>query len=172
MLIIIFVSGCIQTGIQKNETHELEYNNRTYIFKADISDIYDIPLYPNDQEMADFLTDKSRTKLYIAFFDTPGENMFCGIASYEITMKLAKIREKSFRTAESIILNNTEELDRYRSNSTILVLMLGPSRTERTAVTLGDNLITLEAKDLTEIGDYYYTELDAAVARMFMSVVG
>jgi len=48
-----------------------------------------------------------------------------------------------------------------------VILLLGPSQANKTAVTIRDNLITLEGKDFSEV-NRSYTDLDLVVDKMLL----
>ena len=69
----------------------------------------------------------------------------------------------------SLPINSTDEL--VPTSIEPIILLLGPSHTNNTLVSVKDNLITLEGSNFTEIGRKY-TDLDLAVDKMLLVILG
>jgi hypothetical protein len=72
---------------------------------------------------------------------------------------------KQVRCFRSIPVNSTDELNSNPMEP--VILLLGPSHADQTAVSIYDFLITLEGESFEEV-DRKYTDLDLAVDKMLL----
>jgi hypothetical protein len=74
-------------------------------------------------------------------------------------------QEKKTKCFKSLPINSTDEL--IPTDVEPVILLLGPSRTNQTGVTVKGNLITLEGKDFSQV-NRNYNDLDLAVDKMLL----
>ena len=163
-LVLIFVmaiSGCVQTQNPK----QLEFAGQLINFRADLLEAAKVNVYPNESILKEVLLSPDVAKIHIAFIPNETENAYYAADSFELAYKLTIINKfyKGFVIkVESLPVNSTSELLATKEEPIILL-----SVSNRTAVTVKDNLIVCEGKDLAEIGRDY-TDLDLAVDKLLL----
>jgi hypothetical protein len=158
-------------------------------FRANLAEANKTIVYPNENSIRDVLFNPEVYKIKIAFIPNDTENAFYLASSFEITNKLGIIfkhfsagqtgsfkeddgsscimfyEEKQNKCFKSFPINSTDEL--VPTSIEPVILLLGPSYANQTAVTVKDNMIVLEGKDFSEI-DRKYTDLDLATDKMLL----
>jgi len=171
------------------DPYSLYYEGDVRHFRANLFEAEKIPVYPNENAIKDVLLNPEVYKIYIAFFPNETENAFYLASSFEVTNKLGivyrhyyKGQTGSFKDEDGsscLLFFENEQIKCFKSlpiNSTDdlvptkiepVILLLGPSYANQTAVTVDSNLIILEGKDFSEI-NRKYTDLDLSVDKMLL----
>lgn len=158
-------------------------------FRANLDIATDVPVLPNEKALLDVLLNPDVYQINIAFFPNETENSFYFATSFEISNKLTIIYSNiigsqitPFETEDGstcIMFQPSRAIKCFRSlpiNSTDdllptpiepVILLLGPSQSNKTAVTVERSLITLEGESFEEI-DRDYTDLDLATDKMLL----
>jgi hypothetical protein len=169
--------------------YEKYYAGDVRHFRANLNEAEKIPVYPNEETIKNVLLNPEVFKIYIAFFPDETENSYYFASSFEVTNKLAIIfrhilgedvqtfkdvdessclvfyPDKQIRCFKSFPINSTDEL--IPSFVEPVILLLGPSHANKTAVTVYNFMIILEGKSFEEV-DRTYTDLDLAVDKMLL----
>lgn len=158
-------------------------------FRGDLTIAKDVPVYPEQRSIRDILLNPEVYRIQIAFFPNDTENSFYFASSFEITNKLGIIfrnilgsevsilntddgsscmifyPNKQIRCFKSVPINSTDEL--FPTSVEPAILLLGPSKANKTAVTVENYLIIAEGQDFEET-DRKYTDLDLAVDKIIL----
>ncbi|MFH1473273.1 MAG: hypothetical protein ABIE55_00070 [Candidatus Aenigmatarchaeota archaeon] len=158
-------------------------------FRADLNEAAKTPVYPNENAIKNVLLNPEVHKIHIAYFSNETENSFYFATSFEIALKIGLVYKnfmgvetqtiddedgstcmifypnRQVRCFRSIAINSTDELN--PSFTDPVILMLGPSHANQTAVTVYNFMIILEGKSFEEV-DRVYTDLDLAVDKMLL----
>ena len=188
VMIIVIVIFLINSGFFR-DPYSLYYEGDLRHFRANLFEANKTSVYPNENSIKDVLLNPEVYKIYIAYFPNETENAFYLASSFEITNKLGIVyrhyykgqagsfkdedgsscilffEDNQVRCFKSFPINSTDEL--IPTPIEPVILLLGPSHANRTAITVNNSLITLEGKDFSEI-DRKYTDLDLAVGKMFL----
>jgi hypothetical protein len=158
-------------------------------FRADLNEAEKTPVYPSEANLKSFLLNPEVQKIHIAYFPNEAENSFYLASGFEITIKLGIVFKhlmgvetqtfededgssclifypnKQVRCFESVAINSTDELS--PSPEEPVILLLGPSHANQTAVSVYNFMITLEGESFEEV-NRTYTDLDLAVDKMLL----
>ncbi len=158
-------------------------------FRANLDEAEKTPVYPSEDTIKNILFNPEVYKINIAFFPNETENSFYFATTFEIVNKMTIVfrhligqevqsfededgssciifyPSKNVRCFKSVALNSTEEL--FPSPTEPVILLLGPSHANRTAVSAYNFMITLEGESFEEV-DRVYTDLDLAVDKMLL----
>jgi hypothetical protein len=158
-------------------------------FRADLNEARKVPVYPSEDTVRNILFNPDVYKINIAFIPNESENSFYLATTFEITNKMTIVYRhymgeevqtfedkdgssclifypnRQVRCFRSVPVNSTEELNSIPQEP--VILLLGPSHANQTAVSVYDFLITLEGESFEEV-DRSYTDLDLAVDKMLL----
>jgi hypothetical protein len=158
-------------------------------FRGNLDEAAKVPVYPNQMSVIDVLLNPEVYRIQIAFFPNETENSYYFASSFEITNKLTIVFRnilgvdvttfntedgssclvfypaKHIRCFKSVPINSTEEL--LPTFMEPVILLLGPSHANRTAVSVDNYLITAEGESFEEI-DRKYTDLDLSVDKLIL----
>lgn len=163
ILSIVLISGCV-------DNYQKTYAGETFHFRADLSEAQKVNVIPDEQAIVDLLLRENIQKINIAFIPNETENAYYGAASFEIGFKLTVVYHNLFNKTiemESLPLNTTDQAKLFSSPAEPVILLLGPSQTDQTLVTVSENLITLEGKSFDE-EERTYNDLDLATDKMIL----
>jgi hypothetical protein len=150
--------------------YQKEFGGFKINFRADLTEAEKISVYPDEDTLRNVILNDMVEGIGIAYVPNETENSFYLAASFELAYKLTIINRYYFNKVkfiDSISLNSTSDaLDMARSERPV-ILLLGPSRTNVTAVTVRDYLITAEGGSFTET-DRKYTDLDLTVDKILL----
>ncbi|MFQ6020584.1 MAG: hypothetical protein ACE5J4_01010 [Candidatus Aenigmatarchaeota archaeon] len=175
MLLVVVISGCIAstTNYVMINPYTVKFANVTLHFRSNLNEAKKIPVYPNEQALKDVLLDQYVRKIGIAYISNESENPFYYVTSYELAYKLTIINKYYFRKAKpvsSYSINNTEEPYNVSVRHIPIILLLGPSHANQTAITVKDYVITVEGLSFEEI-DRKYTDLDLAADKLLLTLM-
>jgi len=176
MLIVslVLVSGCIGQAPEPKAVFQKDYFGYTQNFRADPDLANNVLVLPNEDEVGRVLLNGNLTKVRVAFIPNDTENGYILAASFEVTYKLTTAYREFFGEAlpiEPLQVSSREEAVRYASQSEPVVLILGPSNSNKTAVRkYSDYVIIAEGADISEVGRKY-TDIDLAVDKLVMVVM-
>jgi hypothetical protein len=176
------------TGVA-NDPYTMTYGGEARHFRANLFEANKTLVYPADVAIKQVLINPEVYKIQIAYIPNATENAYYLAATYEITNKLGLVYRQQisevpqilkdsdgsscllfFETKKtvcfrSVPINSTDEL--VPTTVEPVILMLGPSQTNQTAVTVYSNFITLEGASFNETYRVY-TDLDLAVDKMLL----
>lgn len=171
------------------DAYSLYYAGDTRHFRANLFEANNTAVYPDEDAIKNILLNSNVYKIDIAYIPNDTENANYLASSFEITNKLALVyrayfneqpsifkdddgsscmlffQEKKTRCFKSLPINSTDEL--VPTDVEPVILLLGPSRTNQTDVTVTGNLIILEGKDFSQV-NRNYNDLDLAVDKMLL----
>jgi len=165
IILTILISGCLF-----RDPYKREFAGVTLNFRANLNEAEKIPLYPSEKTLRDVLLSDSIEEIGIAYIPNESENSFYLAASYELAYKLTIINKYYFQHPKpivSIALNSTEEVFDLSSVERAMIILLGPSKTDATAVTIRSTVVFAEGKDFSEV-NRTYTDLDLAVDKILL----
>ena len=169
--------------------YERYYAGDVRHFRGNLIEAAKVPVYPNELSLVNVLLGSDAFKIQIAFFPNDTENSYYFASSFEITNKISIIFRSiidtdvstfqssdgssclSFssgayvRCFKSVPINSTDEISPNVQEP--VILLLGPSRANKTAVTVDNYLITVEGKSFQET-NRTYTDLDLAVDKLIL----
>ncbi len=171
------------------DPYSLYYEGDERHFRANLFEANKTHVYPNENAIKNVLLNPEVFKIYIAYFPNETENANYLASSFEITIKLGIVyrhfykgetgtfkdedgsscmlffEDEQIRCFKSLPINSTHEL--VPTPIEPVILLLGPSHANQTAVTVNNNLIIIEGKDFSQI-DRNYNDLDLAVDKMLL----
>jgi hypothetical protein len=142
-------------------------------FRGNLNEARKVPVYPNEDAIRNVLLNPEVYKINIAFIPDETENSFYFASTFEITNKMSIIfrnllgvevetfteedgssclifyPNKYVRCFRSVYVNSTDELNPNYMEP--VIMMLGPSNSNKTAVTVYNFMITLEGKSFEEV---------------------
>jgi hypothetical protein len=167
-LILIFIiafSLCISTN-----PYEREFAGVTLHFRANLNEAKNIPVYPDEESLKKVLLNPDVLGIGIAFIPNETENPYYLADAYELAYKLTIINKYYFQRVKPIAtipLNDTTEVFDFASYERPVILLLGPSQTGVTAVTVRGFVIFAEGENFSEV-ERTYTDLDLAVDKILL----
>lgn len=171
------------------DAYSLYYAGDTRHFRANLFEANKTVVYPYEDAIKNVLLNPNVYKIDIAYIPNETENANYLASSFEITNKLGLVyrnyfdeqpsvfkdddgsscmlffQEKKTKCFKSLPINSTDEL--IPTDVEPAILLLGPSRTNQTGVTVKGNLITLEGKDFSQV-NRNYNDLDLVVDKMLL----
>ncbi len=171
------------------DAYSLYYAGDTRHFRANLFEANKTVVYPYEDAIKNVLLNPNVYKIDIAYIPNETENANYLASSFEITNKLGLVyrnyfdeqpsvfkdddgsscmlffQEKKTKCFKSLPINSTDEL--IPTDVEPAILLLGPSRTNQTGVTVKGNLITLEGKDFSQV-NRNYNDLDLMVDKILL----
>jgi len=186
LISVLLSSACLGGGV-----YEKYYAGDIRHFRGNLIEAEKINVYPNESNIKDVLLNPEVYKIYIAFFPNETENSYYYASTFELTNKLSIIFRYKFQGNESVgiveekdgsqcfifysigrskcfksfPINSTDELIPTKVEP--VILLLGPSHANKTAVTVENNLIIAEGKDFSKV-NRNYVDLDLAVDKILL----
>lgn len=187
--VIIILNSIPKGSVYIKDSYTLFYEGEDRHFRANLYEANKTPVYPNENAIENVLLNPDIYKIYIAYIPNDNENSYYLASSFELTIKLGlvyrhylPVNVSTFKDTDNSSCLLFQEYERaicfrsYPINSTSelvptstepAILLLGPSQANDTAVTVGNNLITIEGKDLSQT-DRNYNDLDMAVDKLLL----
>ncbi len=171
------------------DAYSLYYAGDVRHFRADLFEANKTVVYPDEDAIKNVLLNPGVYKITIAYIPNETENANYLASSFEITNKLGLVyrsyfnekpsvfkdedgsscmlffQEKQTKCFKSLPVNLTGDL--VSTDVEPAILLLGPSRTNQTGVTVKGNLIILEGKDFSQV-NRNYNDLDLVVDKMLL----
>jgi len=171
------------------DTYSLNYAGDVRHFRANLFEANKTVVYPDEVAVKNVLLNQNVYKIDIAYIPNETENANYLALSFEITNKLALVyrslygeqpsvfkdddgsscmlffQEKQTKCFKSLPINLTGEL--VSTDVEPVILLLGPSKANQTAVTVKGNIIILEGKDFSQV-NRNYNDLDLVVDKMLL----
>jgi hypothetical protein len=169
--------------------YERYYAGDVRHFRGNLYEADKVPVYPNELSLINVLLNPEVYRIQVAFFPNDTENSYYYASSFEITNKLSIIFRnilggnvtafktednsscllfypyKQIRCFKSIPINSTDEIS--SSSTEPVILLVGPSRANRTAVSVDNYLVTAEGYSFQET-NRTYTDLDLSVDKIIL----
>ena len=168
IILVVLISGCLFQDPYRREFAGVTLNFRANLNKAD-----KIPIYPNEKALRDVLLNDLAERIGIAYIPNEFENSFYLAASYELAYKLTIINKYYFQYAKPIVsipLNSSADAFDISNEKMPIIVLLGPSRTNITSVSVKDYVIIAGGKDFSEV-NRTYTDLDLAVDKILLVIM-
>ncbi|OGI12177.1 hypothetical protein A3K64_02480 [Candidatus Micrarchaeota archaeon RBG_16_36_9] len=174
------------------DPYSLYYEGDVRHFRANLFEANKTPVYPNENAIKDVLLNPDIFKIYIAYIPNNSENSYYLASSFELTIKLGLVyrhyiqgNTTTFKDVDgssclafleqgrsicfrSYPINSTSELE--PTSVEPVILLLGPSQANQTAVTVQNNEIIIEGKNVTQI-NRNYNDLDLAVDKVLLTLM-
>ena len=168
LILVIFVAACVANPYQR------DYAGVTFNFRANLNEADKVPVYPDEQAVRDLLLSRFVRKIALAYVDNPAENGFYAVDGFEFSYKMTVINNVVFGTAKDIEIYNVtsiEEARRLADPIVPVVMLLGPSLANQTAVSVNGSIVFVEGKELYKDGRPY-TDLDLATDKLILVLMG
>ena len=189
IIAIALIAYFFKTTDILKDPNSLYYEGENRVFRANLIEANKTPVYPNEASVANLLLSPEVYKIQIAYIPNVTENAFYLTASYEITSKLGLVYRHYYtsqpevfkdsdnsscllfyddmqtRCFKSVAINSTDEL--VPTPVEPVILLLGPSQEDFTAVNVENNMIKLSGASIDE-SNRTYTDLDLAVDKMLL----
>ncbi len=160
---IILISACV------SDSYRYDFAGQKMSFRANLQEASKVPVYPEESAVKQVLLSPSVQKVWVAYVPNDEENGFFSVSSFEVGYKLTIIYKYYFgreKPIESLALNSTEGL-KASENEPVILFITPKSGAKQTAVTVENNIIRLEGKDMGEV-NRQYTDLDMAIDKMLL----
>jgi len=167
LITLIFISGCIE---KPHNPYQKEFAGLLLNFRANLDEAENISVYPDEKTLKDILLSDVVEEIGIAYIANETENAFYLAASYELAYKLTIINKYYFnkvKPIDSISINISSDAFDIAMEEKPIILLLGPSKTNVTAVTARNYVIMAEGGNFTEI-NRTYTNLDLSVDKILL----
>ena len=142
-------------------------------FRAPIEQAEDIKVYPNKKVLRDLLLNDNITEVKIVIMSNETVNGHYILVSHFIAVDLPLIIETEVGAKPNItasgVASKQEAIDMSTPEKPVIML-LHPSLSNKTAVTVENNTIFLEGKTL-DIDNDEYIDLDLAAGKMLLSLM-
>ena len=187
LVFVLLFSGCLT----QESVYEKYYAGGIRHFRGNLIEAEKINVHPNESSIKDVLLGPEVYKIYIAYFPNDTENAYYLASSFELTNKLGIIFRHKFQGNESLDvveekdgsqclmfysirkskcfkpfpINSTDDISPTKVEP--VILLLGPSHANKTAVTVENNLIIAEGKDFSKV-NRNYVDLDLAVDKILL----
>jgi len=164
LILVVFISACIANPYQR------EYHGITFNFRANLNEAEKVPVYPNEQAVKDLLLSKNVNKIALAYIDNPDENGYYAVTGFEFSYKMIIINRALFGEPKDIEVYNVSSIEEARNLSDRIVpvvMFLGPSLANKTAITVENSIVFVEGKELY-VDDRLYTDLDLATDKLIL----
>jgi len=165
---ILIVSACVNLN-----PYQRVYNGITLNFRSNLNDAAKIPVYPDEKAITDVLIDNPYLrKVAILYIANDSENGFYAVAGFEFAFKFTVVNNKLGRGEIPINAYNISSINeayRVADRTVPVVLLLGPSQANQTAVTVDGYVIKVEGKDLYK--NRTYVDLDLATDRLILTLL-
>ena len=192
ILVFVIILSIILSNPEFHLTpYQIYYSDGVRNFRADLNEARKVPVYPSEDTLRNILFNPEVYKIDIAYFPNDTENSYYLASGFEITIKLGIIYKnflgnetqtfeeddgstclifpnRNVRCFRPVAINSTDELN--PSPTEPVILMLGPSHANQTAVSIYNFTITLEGKSFQEV-NRTYTDLDLAADKMLLSLM-
>jgi len=165
IILTILISGCLF-----RDPYRREFAGVTLNFRSNLNEAEKVSLYPNEETLKNVLLSDSIEEIGIAYIPNESENSLYLAASYELAYKLTIINKYYFKQPKPIVsipLNSTEEVFDLSTMERAMIILLGPSKTNATAVTIRGTVVFAEGKNFSEV-NRTYTDLDLAVDKILL----
>lgn len=160
-VLIMLTSGCINSN-----PYQLYFAGQTVNFRADLNEAAKINI-TNETVMQNMLVNDDVMRIRIAYIPNDKWNAYYVADAFELAYKLTLVN-KYYRNmvigVETIPVNSTDDLVLFAEEPVILMI----AESSQTGITVKENLVIVEGKDMTEIGRKY-TDLDLATDRLLLS---
>jgi hypothetical protein len=183
ILFILWSSNVFLTSYERYYAGDVRH------FRGNLDEAAKVPVYPDETSLVNVLLNPEVYRIKIAFIPNDTENSFYFASSFEITNKMSIIFRSilgvnvtTFKTEDgssclmfhpdeyvrcfiSVPINSTDELT--ENSMEPVILLLGPSNANSTAIYVDNNTVILEGKSFEEV-DRTYTDLDLTVDKMLI----
>ena len=174
LIIVVLIAGCIgpEENVKQLTEYKLKYFNTTLNFRGNLNEAREVPVFPNETVLLKALTSPYTQRIVIAFIDNPDENSYYAAAAFQLSFDLTVFHNANFpnRVVKAFNVSSIDEARNVADEKVPVIMLAGPSITNKTAVTVEDYFILLEGKDLSEV-DRVYTDLDLASAKLLLTLL-
>ena len=169
LIAIVLISACVSSSnFKQTASHEGIYYDRYLQFRADLNEARNIPVFPNEIALQKALANPWTRRIVIAFIDNPEENAFYAVTAFELTFTLkAYYNDTEYRDIKAFNVSSIEEARNLADKTVPVIMMVGPSLANKTAVTVDGFFVLSEGKDFSEV-NRIYTDLDLAAAKLLL----
>jgi hypothetical protein len=162
------IAGVMYYQNSVKEITRYEFFGTPLEFRADIRAAQQIPVYPNQQSVLLKVWDPDITKINITYVLTPepsGENSMVALNLFEIRYKLdIAYRNPNFNWINDFAVVELESFDDIsQTNDTLVIALVRPSLSDRTAVEMDGNVIYIKGRTAQEF--------DLATIKFLMSAM-
>lgn len=166
MILVIFISGCIETY----NPFQKEFAGVKLNFRANLDEARNVPVYPNEIALRGVILNENVEEICLAYIPNDTINSFYLAASYELAYKLTIINKYYFnrtKLIDSIPVNSSSEALSMASIQKPMIMLLGPSETNLTIVNVSESFIEVHGKSFEEV-NRTYNDLDLATDKLLL----
>jgi hypothetical protein len=179
VLLIIFIlnfqaiSDFIFLDNSWEATHTVYFEGYELHLRAPFEKANQTPIYPDEDSLKSLFFNENLEKITIVIISNDTINGYYGVVSYGLAYKLPIIiKQKTGKTitVEAMGVNNTEEAKALSTPETPVIMLLHPTLSNRTAVTIENNTIFLEGESLELVKNDYF-DLDLAAGKLMLTLM-
>jgi len=169
MILIIFISGCIETY----NPFQKEFAGIKLNFRANLDEARNVPVYPNETSLRNVILNENVEEIAIAYIPQGNEsieNSFYFADSFELAYKLTIINKYYFNRAKpikSVPVNSILEAFSLSSSLKPVIMLVGPPHSNSTMVNVTSYFIEVHGKSFEEV-NRTYTDLDLATDKLLL----
>ena len=175
LIALVIISACVSPNVSPNlgfkqtASNKALYYDRPLEFRSDLNEAKKILILPNETALLDALTNPFTTRVVIAFIDIPAEDPYYAVSAFELSFVLTAFHNVNFpnRDIKAFNFSSIDEASRLANVNVPIIMLVGPSLANKTAITVDKYFIMLEAKDFSET-NRTYTDLDLDVAKLLL----
>jgi len=171
-LVVISILVFIPIFVKVLGPNQKEYAGVVLTFRTNIKDAEDVRVIPNEQTLKDLFLRVPPNRIDLVWIDNETENPYYAVDGFEIAAKLSVIYQYNFGINVDIVPANVSSVDEVRNlleQDNIVILMLGPSHANKTAVTVENNLVILEGQSLETNKEY--TDIDLSTTKVLLTLM-
>ena len=172
-IILVFISGCVGEEKTRIDDFHAYLDKNLLTFRANLTLARDVEINFSGGTCKEMLYPEMFYKtIYIAFIPNETENAFYAVTGSEIGKYVIMYRYFYDVAPEikPVSVNSPKEAANMVSEKDFVILMLGPSHTNRTGVTLYKNFVVIEGRSLDET-NRTWTDLDLAFDRFLLCIL-
>ncbi|MEM5778284.1 MAG: hypothetical protein QXD43_00395 [Candidatus Aenigmatarchaeota archaeon] len=168
-ILIVLTAGCIEKPLT---SYQKKFAGLTLNFRANLTEAEKVLVEPDENALRNVLLNYNAEEFGIAYIPNETENAYYLAASYELAYKLTIINKYYFNRVkfiDSIPVNNITEAFLIAKEEKPIILLLGESQTNLTAVKVFPTgyVVIAYGGNFSEI-DRKYNDLDLAVDKILL----
>lgn len=163
----------VQQNITKSAEHIVLFEEYRMQFRAPINQSELIQVYPNEQALQDIFLSKDLETVQIVIISNETVNGQYILVSHALAVDIPLILEKKIGTKPEVKaqgVNSTEDAFILASSTEPVIMLLHPSMSNRTAITIEENVIFLEGESF-ELVENDYFDLDRAAGKLMLTLM-
>ena len=153
--------------------HTVYFGGHELHLRGAVSEAEQIGVYPDEESLKSIFFSEDLKKIHIVIISNETVNGYYGVVSYGLAYKLPIILEEKTGAKPEIKaqgVNTTQDAVLLSSPEEPVIMLMHPSMSNKTAVTLEGNVIFLEGESF-ELVENDYFDLDLAAGKLMLTLM-